>query len=138
MDVLKVTDVIQHFNSFIDTVLYKKPVVFEHNHDYILSFSTEQINIMLEDYRFRTESFRESDGTTTVAAEGFDLVANAIDYKQAVEKLAAELIDYAHDYFEQFPLYFKSTNREKHFPYILKVVLAKDIQEVISFIDAPS
>lgn len=74
--------------------------------------------------------FIESDGSVTATLNGFDLVINAIDKSTADIELAKELLDYAEDYFSDFQLYYSSVNRKNHFPYILRVLLSKDIDEI--------
>jgi hypothetical protein len=63
-------------------------------------------------------------------------VVNAADQEQARNMLAVELVDYAKDYFDQFQLYYNSLNRKEHFPYILRVLLAEDLDEVKELINA--
>jgi|GEM_PF-1359643 len=136
MKLLNASDVRSDFSTFVDTVVRERPMVFKRNRDHVLSISIEQANSLLESYRFKAVLVPEEDGSTTITLEGFDLVANAPDLNQAMIKMAEELIDYAQDYFDQFALYFKSANRKKHFPYVMKVALAEGIQEVAGFIDA--
>lgn len=136
MQVLNASDVRKDFSRFIDQVVHEKPIAFKRNRDKILSLSTEQLNTLLEGFRFKALLFPEEDGSITITIDGFDLVANTSDREQAILKIAEELIDYAEDYLNQFPLYFKSENRRKHFPYIMKVALSEDIQAVVRLIDA--
>ena len=136
MKLLNASEVRSDFSSFVDKVVRERPMVFKRNRDHILSISTEQAESLLESYRFKAILFPEEDGSITMTLEDFDLVVNAPDHDQALLKLAEELIDYSQDYFDQFALYFKTTNRKKHFPYVMKVALAEGIQEVAGFIDA--
>jgi len=136
MKLLNASEVRGDFSSFVDKVVRERPMVFKRNRDQVLSISTEQANSLLETFRFQAVIIPEDDGSTTITLEGFDLVVNAAEHSQALTKMAEELIDYSQDYFEQFSLYFKTTNRKKHFPYVMKVALAEGIQEVVGFIDA--
>jgi hypothetical protein len=136
MKTLNASEVRSDFSTFIDTVVHERPMVFKRNRDHVLSISMEQANSLLESYRFKAISVPEDDGTVTISLEGFDLVVNAPDLDQAVWKIAEELIDYSQDYFDHFALYFKTTNRGKHFPYVMKVALAGGVQEVAGLIDA--
>jgi antitoxin YefM len=136
MKLLNASDVRGDFSSFIDKVVRERPMVFKRNRDHVLSISTEIAQSLLESFRFKAIIIPEEDGSTTITLEDFDLVVNAPDHNQALLKMAEELIDYSQDYFDQFALYFKTANRKKHFPYVMKVVLAEGIQEVVGFIDA--
>ena len=62
-------------------------------------------------------------------------MVNAADQEQARNMLAVELVDYAKDYFDQFQLYYNSLNR-RAFSYILRVLLAEDLDEVKELINA--
>ncbi len=136
MQVLNASDVRKDFSSFIDQVVHERPIVFKRNRDKILSLSTEQIDALLGDVKFNAELISEEDGSVTMVLDGFDLVVNAINKEQALVKMAEELVEYAQDYFEQFPLYFKSSNRKKHFPHIMRVALSEDISSVVRLINA--
>ena len=136
MKLLNASEVRSDFSSFVDKVVRERPMVFKRNRDHVLSMSIEQAGSLLETYRFKSIFIPEEDGSITITLEDFDLFANAADHEQAVLKMAEELIEYSQDYFDQFALYFNSTNRKKHFPYIMKVVLAEGVQEVAGFIDA--
>ncbi len=136
MKPLNASEVRNDFSSFVDKVVHERPMVFKRNRDQVLSLSTEQANSLLESYRFKAVFIPEEDGSITITLEDFDLVVNAPERNQAVIKMAEELIDYSQDYLDQFALYFKTINRKKHFPYVMKVALAEGIQEVAGFIDA--
>ncbi len=136
MKLLNASEVRSDFSSFVDKVVRERPMVFKRNRDHVLSISTEQADSLLEAYRFKAILIPEEDGSITMTLEDFDLVVNAPDHNQARLTMAEELIDYSQDYFDQFVLYFKTTNRKKHFPYVMKVALAEGVQEVAGFIDA--
>ncbi|MFA7077866.1 MAG: hypothetical protein WC147_05545 [Syntrophomonas sp.] len=136
MQVLNASEVRKDFSRFIDQVVHERPIVFKRNRDKILSLSTEQINALLEEVKFKADLFNEEDGSVTMVLEGFDLVVNGLNQEQTFEKMAEELVDYAQDYFEQFVLYSKSPNRKKHFPYVLKVALSEDIPAIVRLINA--
>ena len=135
MQVMNATDVRKEFSSFVDTVARQKPVMFKRNRDYVMSLSADQMMSVLEDYSL-TADFTERDGIITATLEGFDLIAEGRNKKDATVQLAKELIDYAQDYFDDFQLYYNSSNRRKHFPYVLKVMLLNSVDEVEKIIHA--
>lgn len=136
MKLLNASEVRNDFSAFVDTVVRERPMVFKRNRDQVLSISTEQARSLVESYRFKAVVLVEEDNSATVTLEGFDLVVNAPDIDEALIKMAEELIEYSQDYLDQFALYFKTANRKKHFPYVMKVALAEGVQEVAGFIDA--
>lgn len=135
MQTINATDVRKEFSQFIDTVVREKPAVIKRNRDHVLSISLEQAAYLLADYRFHMNVFNEEDGSITASLTDFDLIINTTDKSNLKNLMAQEILDYAEDYFEQFTLYYNSPNRQKHFPYVLKVILANNHEEVIGFID---
>lgn len=130
MDILQITDVRKNFSTVIDTVVKEKPVMFMRNQDHLILISNTHIQSLLNNYNFKAKYVVEDDETITATLDGFDLVVNAVDRRQAKIMLVNELVDYAKEYFDQFQLYYNSINRKEHFPYVLSVLLAKDMDEV--------
>jgi predicted RNase H-like HicB family nuclease len=94
----------------------------------------EQLNGLLEKYEFRAVLGNSGAGTIMGKLEGFDLIIETDTEESAIEKLAEELLDYANDYVRDFHRYFNSTNRKAHFPYVLKVLLSRDINQITGMI----
>jgi antitoxin YefM len=136
MDMMQATNVRKNFSSVIDTEVRDRPVMFKRNRDYLMLLSNTQVLSLLREYTFKAQYIAEEDETITAVLDGFDLVVNAADQEQARNMLAVELVDYAKDYFDQFQLYYNSLNRKEHFPYILRVLLAEDLDEVKELINA--
>ncbi|HZK43926.1 MAG TPA: hypothetical protein VFC73_06515 [Syntrophomonadaceae bacterium] len=136
MQTINATEVRKEFSQFIDTVVREKPVVIKRNRDHVLSISLEQTINLLTYYRFNMNIFDEEDGSITATLNELDLIINTMDKDNLKNLMAQEILDYAEDYFEQFNLYYNSPNRQKHFPYVLKAILANNIKDVAGFIDA--
>jgi antitoxin YefM len=136
MQTLPATDIRKNFSSAIDIAVREKPVAFKRNRDSLMLLSNAQVLGLLKECSFKPVYISEGDGTITATLDGFDLVINAADQEQAITKLAEELIEYAIEYYDQFQLYFSSNNRKQHFPYILRVLLAEDLEEVKELIHA--
>ncbi len=135
-DVMNATDVRKDWGLFIDKVVHGKPGVVKRNRDYFLSISLEQVLRLLEGYRFKAIIMPEDDKSITLSLEEIDLVVNGSDLDNALTEMAAELISYSQDYFNDFQLYYNAPNRKDHFPYVLKVSLLDNIQAVYGLIDA--
>ena len=134
--VLNATDVRKEWGRFIDTVVHEKPAVVKRNRDFFLSLSVNHLMALLRDISFKAGHFTEDDNSVTVTIENLDLVVNAENMEAAKKALARELMEYAQEYFNEFQLYFYSLNRQPHFPYVLKVLIQKDIQGVMDLISA--
>ncbi len=52
------------------------------------------------------------------------------------QKLAEALVEYAKDYMDNFAMYYHSSNRRAHLPYILTVLAQLDVKGVERLIDA--
>lgn len=94
----------------------------------------EQLNGLLQKYNFRAVLSDSGAGTLMGTLEGFDLIIEADTEELAIEKLAEELLDYANDYMHDFHRYYNSTNRKDHFPYLLKVLLSGNINQISNMI----
>ncbi len=133
---LQATDVRNDWSQFIDGIVHGRPQVIKRNHDYILSLSVPQAKILVKNISFKAFFIKEDDGSTTAGLEEIDLCVNEHDEASALESLAKDLIDYAHDYFDNFQLYFNAPNRQQHFPYVLAVLLQDDPESVKRMIHA--
>ncbi len=136
MQTISATDIRKNFSAAIDKAVREKPIAFNRNRDNLLLLSHAQVLGLLKGCSFKPAYIAEEDGSVTATLEGFDLVINAADHEQAITRLAEELIEYAQEYYDQFQLYFASNNRQQHYPYILRVLLAEDLNEVKELIDA--
>lgn len=76
------------------------------------------------------------DGTITANLKGFDIVENADNEEEVLDLIAEELVEYANEYLENFNLYFNAPNRRHEFPYIMNILIQKDIEKVKGLINA--
>ena len=134
--VLSSTNVRKEFGKFIDTVVHERPTVVKRNRDQFLALSIVQTKVLLESFNFEAHFMKEEDGSVTATLDKFDLVVNKPDEYLAHKALAEELIEYADEYFSEFPLYFNSTNRKSHFPYVLLVGIQENLDDVMRLIRA--
>jgi hypothetical protein len=129
MQVLSANDVNNDFARFVDKVIIEKPMVFKQNQNYVLSMSRELVMSVFADKTF-IPLFTEEEGIITATLKDFDLVVQGRSRDEVMTKLTVELIDYTQDYFNDFQLYYYSPNRQKHFPYIIKVLLSDSFKQV--------
>ena len=135
-EVLNATDVRKDWGKFIDTVVHEKPKIVKRNRDYFLSLSLNHVDNLLKDVCFKVTLINEDDGSVTATLENLDLVVNAENEIAARKAMAEELLNYAKEYFEEFQLYYNSLNRRPHFPYVLKVLIQKDLEGIIGLLHA--
>jgi len=133
-EVLNATDVRKHWSQFNDDVIREGPKFVKRNRDRWAALSADHLKEAFSDYVFSASSFVEEDETVTVSLDNFDIVENGDTREEAIELVVDELIEYAHEYMDNFNLYFNSPNRRKHFKFIMNVLIqdsAEDVKELI-------
>ncbi|SHH24355.1 Antitoxin of toxin-antitoxin, RelE / RelB, TA system [Thermosyntropha lipolytica DSM 11003] len=131
-----INDIRQLPDDWIDIVIKDRPVVIARDSDYIFSLTRENLESLLEPYKFTAAKYMEADGSITLSLHELDLVVNMPTLKDALEAMRKELKEYAEEYYENFRLYYNSPNRKGHWPYVLKVLLADNLDEIKVMIDA--
>jgi hypothetical protein len=132
MQTINATEVRNNFSFYIDTVIREKPIAVKRNRDVLLFFSDQIVKDLVRDLTFQADE----DGTIVGTIEGFDLVVEGKSEQEVIRKLAEDLLEYAQDYVNDFKLFYNAPNRKSHYPYVLKVLLASAIDEIIGFINA--
>lgn len=135
-EVLNATDVRKEWGKFIDTVVHEKPSLVKRNRDHFLALSIKHTKALLSNLTFNANIMKEADGSITATLDNIDLVVNRPNEESAMKALVDELIEYTNDYFENFSLYFNSTNRQAHFPYVLMVGVQDNSEDVARLINA--
>lgn len=137
-DILNATDVRRHWSQFNDDIVRDGPRFVKRNRDVWAALSSQHLQAAFSDFKFEAEFLQEEDESYTVILKGFDLVENAEDKDEALDLIAEELIDYAHDYLDNFNNYFNSPNRKSHFPFIINVLAQEDSEGVKRLIKCPA
>lgn len=127
---LNATDVRKHWSEFNDDVVREGPRFVKRNRDRWAALSSDHLKEAFSELVFNAESFIEEDGTVTVSLQELDIVENGNSEEEAIELIVDELIDYAHEYLDNFNLYFNSPNRRKHFKFILNVLIQDSEDDV--------
>ena len=124
-DILNATHVRKNWGSFIDNVVRFKPSVIKRNRDLMAAISLEQLDMILDPYRFTLTYEKENNNSLTGHFKELDLVANAPDLNSLLTTMIQELIEYAEEYMKDFEQYYNSLNRKQHFPYVMRVMKSK-------------
>lgn len=135
MQTINATEIRNNFSFYIDTVVRDKPIAVKRNRDVLLFFSDQIIKDLLQDLKIHAE-LSKKDGIIIGTINGFDLVVSGESEQEVRQKLAEDLLEYAQDYMDNFKLFYNAPNRKAHYPYILKVLLSSNIDEVKGFIYA--
>ncbi|AXF55322.1 hypothetical protein [Salicibibacter kimchii] len=134
---LNATDVRKHWGQFNDDIVRDGPRFVKRNRDTWAALSTDHLKVAFEKFTFEAAFNVEKDGSFTVSLKDFDLIENGDTKDDAVDLLANELIEYAHDYQNNFQKYFNAPNRRHHFPYIMNVLVQEDSEGVKGLIQCP-
>jgi hypothetical protein len=85
---------------------------------------------ILSGYSFTAKKFVEEDGTVTLSLNEIDLIENEENEERAKDVLGASILEYATEFYNNYELYSKSTNRKKHIPYIFKALIMDDAKTI--------
>ena len=135
--ILNATDVRANFGGFIDTIVRDKPQAIKRNRDVIMAFSKQQMKELLSIYELTFEYEQDEDGRYAGSIEQIeDIVADGNTIGELRIELARQLVEYALDYENNYSRYYNTTNRRKHAPYVLRVLLEDDIESVTQMFHA--
>lgn len=135
MQTINSTEVRNNFSYYIDTVVREKPIAVKRNRDLLLFFSDQIVKDLLQGLSLQAE-LKKEDGIIVGTIDGFDLVVAGESEQAVLQKLAEDLLEYAQDYMNDFKLFYNAPNRKAHYPYVLKVLLSSNIEEIKGFINA--
>lgn len=133
--VLNATDVRRHWSQFNDDVVRGGPKFVKRNRDRWAALSSDHLQVAFSGYTFNAVYFVEENGSITVSIEDFDLIENGETMEEAIDLLVDELIEYAHEYLDNFNLYFNSPNRRNHFNFIMNVLIQDTEENVKELIE---
>ena len=134
MIISNATEARKDWSTTIDSVIRDRPRIIKRTHDYLMLSNLNIIENILSPYEFHAEEFTEDDGSVTLSLDEIDLVENGADKDKAKEALAQSILDYAEDYYNEFPYWSSDPVRKKHIPYVLKALLLNDASKIEEFI----
>ena len=130
MLVRNATDVRRDWGGVIDTVVREKPVFVKRSRDCICLVDREDFAALLENVRFSADEFVEADGSVTLSLRELDIAANGRDRDDALAKLAADMQEYAEEYYQDFQYWYTAKNRRNHYPYVMRILALDDVEQL--------
>ena len=112
------------FNSFNPAIVKRKQT------EQVAMLRVDLLKMVLEDYKLNPEVIQEDDGSITLALDSLELYSNNSTLDLATKDLIEDLKIYAQDYLDRSQLFFHSPNRKPHFPYVLKILLCDNDEEI--------
>jgi len=134
LEAINATDVRKDWGRFIDSVVRNKPKFIKRSRDYIFAASIDMLNEMLKEYTLTATVYEEENGTITAELEEIDIAANGSTEEEALDILASDLQEYAEEYYNEFEYWYSAPNRKAHLPYVLKVLLQDETEDILSMI----
>ena len=92
--------------------------------------SNETVRQLVRTTPIAANSFIEDDGSVTLSMVDVDLVVNADTIEAAKSELINDLVEYAEEYYQNFELYSRSSNRKDPLPLVMKVLTAASKEEL--------
>jgi len=130
---MKFTEVRNNFTNVIDRVQRLSPVVVKprkQSETYTFLLNEALVQQLLREITLKVKWFQEEDGSVTLGLDELELYVNGDTEDRALEELAEDVMAYAEDYMEEPDRYFNAPNRRHHFPYLFKVLLCNNKEEV--------
>ena len=129
MDVLSATDVRKNWSVTLDSVIHERPAYIKRTRDSLAIFNMDTLTEVLSGYKFTAKKYIEPDGSVTLSEDTLDLAVNAGNEELARKALAADIKEYAEDYYENYSAWSNASNRRSHIPYVLKA-LSLDVSKI--------
>ena len=129
---LNFTNARNNLSSVYDEVYNDlKPIIIRRNvKEQVIMLRTDLQKLLLSNFSLKPEVLPEEDGSITLAIDLIDISINADSLDQAKQEMAKELSLYARDYMERSQLFLNAPNRRSHFPYVLRILLCDNVEEV--------
>ncbi|MBQ4243026.1 MAG: hypothetical protein II732_09460 [Lachnospiraceae bacterium] len=134
MDILSATNVRKNWSMTLDSVIHVRPAYVKRTRDYLAIINVETLNTVLSAYAFKVKKYIENDGSVTLSSDDLDLAVNGPDESHAKLALAADIKEYAEEYYENFSTWSLSKNRKAHIPYVLRALSMSEetiVEEII-------
>ena len=129
MTALSATQVRSDWSSVVDTVVREKPQLITRTRDQVVLANVDILSEFLSVYEFSANVYEEKDGTVTMSLNEIDLIENGADSQDALLKLAAAILDYAEDYYNDYS-YWSRGNRSVHKPYVFRALFINDVEKI--------
>jgi len=134
---LNLTDARKGFSSLYDDVFntFKPTVVKRKKTEEVLLLRVDLQKMLLSHFSLKPEIIYEDDKSVTLALDTLDIFVNNTTLDKAVNELIQDLKLYSQDYIERSQLFLHAPNRRSHFPYVLRIMLCENDEEIRSLLE---
>lgn len=125
-----------NFSSVMDKAVYDRPQFIQRTRSQAVLMGVECANELLRDVKLHCTVKNEDDGSYVLVCKEIEqLIATGDTMQQAKSDMAAQMLDYAKDYYNEFGLYSRSVNTKKHLAYVMKAILLETPVKVEGMIE---
>ena len=135
---ISATDARRDWSQVFDSVVRDKPQFIRRTRDNVLMANLNFFKDILDVYIFTAQKYIEEDNSITLSLNEIDLLENGATENEAKLKLAADILEYAEEFYNEFNYWSGAPNRKKHIPYVLKALILQDINKIGDLIQCQS
>lgn len=135
---LNLTDARKNFSSLYDqvSIAFRPTIIKRKKHEQVLVLRVDLQKMLLSHFSLKPEIIAEDDGSVTLSLDQLEIYVNSFSLEEAIDALVCDLKFYAQDYIERSQLFLHAPNRQSHFPYLLRVLLCNDDEEVRNLLES--
>jgi len=126
---MNATQVRNEWSAVVDSVVREKPVLFKRTRDRMVISDVSFLSEILSAYSYHARLFTEDNGSVTASLDELDLIENGATEQEAKRNLAASILDYAKDYYDDFSTWSRG-DRKSHIPYVFKALILSDVDTI--------
>ncbi|WP_052219157.1 exoribonuclease R [Thermincola ferriacetica] len=137
LDELQFTQARKEFTAMYNHVFneYRPMIVKRKQAEEIMVLRTDLQKMLLCKFSLKPEITTEEDGSITMTLDQLDIYTNAESLEEATKQLIEDLKIYAQDYIKRSQLFFNAPNRQSHFPYVLRILLSENDDEIRNMLE---
>lgn len=126
------TSVRNNFSDTIDKAIYDRPQFINRTRDHAVLIGADIFKSILASAQLHyTVQFDKKSKTFVLSTEEIDdILASGKTQEEALNDLAAALLEYAHEYYEEFGLYSRTPNRKPHLPFVIRILMLDDVEKI--------
>lgn len=129
---LNLTEARKSFSTVYNEVFntFKPTIVKRRKTEEVLLLRVDLQKMLLSYFPLKPKIITEDDNSITLTLDQLEIYANAPTMEEAIQELISDLRQYAHDYIQRSQLFLLSPNRRAHFPYVLRIMLCDNDNEI--------
>lgn len=134
---LNLTDARKGFSSLYDEVFntFKPAIIKRKKSEEVLVLRVDLQKMLLSHFSLKPEVVSEDDNSITLALDQLEIYVNDANLEEAIKELITDLKFYAQDYIQRSQLFLHAPNRRGHFPYVLRVLLCENDEEIRNLLE---